>query len=649
MNRLITFISSCFIVHNVLAVTAAETGAIQVSVESPLVTVSYALPIDCTSLNPATKDCEMEAKTDTTDTEEVKRKLYYTIGGVRLKFNFNLDSLTVQEKNSTPKYSWTFSRAGRSCPSFVQKKDNSNCTVQAANAEIKDKTILWWEPNDWASPSSTDVTLKVTFSAASAADGSTVNLPEKKIRMRLQSRTLKAVADTEDPFNGSDVKMLEQMLWQLGMSPSTEKGTAATRLDTAKRKKFLTGNPSVGRMVGRFNYSNYSYVADKVVHGVASITTAMNTGTVNGQSVIQKLGQHWLHYLMAYQNNSTTSQFKYSNLASTDVDNAVAVFDGGSFGYSSLYATSTATFTILPTYTATKHTDLTAYKSDFKRSDILKAMASREASGIHWGQGSNSHRISVGSGDELGSKGFNQIQNAYTYGTLSGQGNQRLGSYCGAVTAYTTGGASMANHYDPAENLKAKALFLTYKQGDCNRGFYLAFAQNSFTAPLDKNGLTLKAMKTGTKIETITSTHTDDTYEILSKGIGAYNQGHTAFDKTDSWAELLVSQSHAGTGKTAAAMNYALDTLHTVSRGIGLPYRQYIWQGGMYPANLTDAAGNPDPRAGTAWCFGYGEQEWLNPGFQVQNPANPLERIGARYQDYFDRADNNDAYKMACE
>jgi hypothetical protein len=43
-----------------------------------------------------------------------------------------------------------------------------------------------------------------------------------------------------------------------------------------------------------------------------------------------------------------------------------------------------------------------------------------------------------------------------------------------------------------------------------------------------------------------------------------------------------------------------------------LPYRQYIWQGGTYAADLTDAAGNPDPRAGQAWCFEYGESEWLS-------------------------------------
>lgn len=93
---------------------------------------------------------------------------------------------------------------------------------------------------------------------------------------------------------------------------------------------------------------------------------------------------------------------------------------------------------------------------------------------------------------------------------------------------------------------------------------------------------------------------------------------------------------------------YGMAVMHDADK-LHLPYRQYIWQGGTYAADLTDAAGNPDPRAGQAWCFGYGEQEWLNPGFQVPSPTSPAERIGARYEDYRDRADNNDEYKIACE
>jgi hypothetical protein len=56
---------------------------------------------------------------------------------------------------------------------------------------------------------------------------------------------------------------------------------------------------------------------------------------------------------------------------------------------------------------------------------------------------------------------------------------------------------------------------------------------------------------------------------------------------------------------------YGMAVMHDADK-LHLPYRQYIWQGGTYAADLTDAAGNPDPRAGQAWCFGYGESEWLS-------------------------------------
>lgn len=80
---------------------------------------------------------------------------------------------------------------------------------------------------------------------------------------------------------------------------------------------------------------------------------------------------------------------------------------------------------------------------------------------------------------------------------------------------------------------------------------------------------------------------------------------------------------------------------------LNLKKRQYIWQGGTYPRSNPD--GTAHPKAGQAWCFVYGEQEWLKPEFNVPNPEKPNERIDARYQDYFDRADNNDEHKISCE
>ncbi len=53
-------------------------------------------------------------------------------------------------------------------------------------------------------------------------------------------------------------------------------------------------------------------------------------------------------------------------------------------------------------------------------------------------------------------------------------------------------------------------------------------------------------------------------------------------------------------------------------------YRQYIWQGGTYPRSNPD--GTAHPKAGQAWCFVYGEQEWLS-GVSYSEALNQTKRI----------------------
>ena len=55
----------------------------------------------------------------------------------------------------------------------------------------------------------------------------------------------------------------------------------------------------------------------------------------------------------------------------------------------------------------------------------------------------------------------------------------------------------------------------------------------------------------------------------------------------------------------------AITILQDSARGIGLSKRQSIWEGGIHPADLDGHIGPPDPRAGTPWCFAYGETEWV--------------------------------------
>ena len=584
----------------------------------------------------------MEAKTDTTDTEEVKRKLYYTIGGVRLKFNFNLDSLTVQEKNSTPKYSWTFSRAGRSCPSFVQKKDNSNCTVQAANAEIKDKTILWWEPNDWASPSSTDVTLKVTFSATSAADGSTVNLPEKKIRMRLQSRTLKAVADTEDPFNGSDVKMLEQMLWQLGVSPQgSYRGKSGSRIATAKLKKFQAGHVASSQ-------SHELMVRRLQARSKGSGVTLSNTLTnvinhsdgIVGPNTINNLKTIWTDYLLAVQalpNRPTisTATGNDANIA-TWVENAANIW---AEGFTTHNADGSENTTDVPvTYTLTEHNNVLTEAgvtagADYTMAKFLEAWSLTE-SHTHWGP---NYRMYLGSADEEGSIGFNQIVHKQRY----------------SASPCTVQKRADLNYYHPEDNLKGfvvqTASRRTHVSVGCGGGFWFAYHSDGQGMRRVYGDGSLKGYRhvAGTgygalhRMTTATNKNQqcqaasgnpvacEDAYDTLSKAIAFYN-GETIVREWpgNSWPETLkntvvTTTSSQQNGDAGNGQRYCFSCRYSilVREHFGLPKRQYIWQGGMYPPILMNADGTPQldadgnsiphPQAGQPWCFGYGESEWI--------------------------------------
>ena len=305
------------------------------------------------------------------------------------------------------------------------------------------------------------------------------------------------------------------------------------------------------------------------------------------------------------------------------------------------YHEHTAGFDYFPTYTTDIHAKITPYET-FKRSDILKAMISKESSSQHWNS-VTPYRMVVGSGDELGSKGFNQIQNAYTYGARSSQGHL-ADPRCHQVSAYTTKGKSAVNHYDPEINAMAMAVFSAGERGDCGRGFYLAFANHPENAPGDEKnsgasyiathnltGTTLKRLKTGTVYDAVTGSYKDDAYDLLKKAVGAYNQGQGTFNKTTSWSELLLTKkSSASKDTVVTAMHYAIDILQGDGPSVDFPPRQYIWLGGQYAADLTDEAGLPDPKAGTDWCFAYGEVEWLagKKWTKVKEKASPTDPAG---------------------
>ncbi|GGY59587.1 hypothetical protein GCM10011297_35130 [Bacterioplanes sanyensis] len=71
--------------------------------------------------------------------------------------------------------------------------------------------------------------------------------------------------------------------------------------------------------------------------------------------------------------------------------------------------------------------------------------------------------------------------------------------------------------------------------------------------------------------------------------------------------------------------------------------------GGTAAADIsTDDDLEIEIRAGEEWCFVYGEQDWVSPAFNVPDPNNAGEQVGARFGDYRTRAANNNANKIPC-
>ena len=55
--------------------------------------------------------------------------------------------------------------------------------------------------------------------------------------------------------------------------------------------------------------------------------------------------------------------------------------------------------------------------------------------------------------------------------------------------------------------------------------------------------------------------------------------------------------------------------------------RTYVWAGGTYAADLKlEDNITPDPKAGTDWCFAYGEKEWVS-GKKWEN----IQKLGDKY------------------
>jgi hypothetical protein len=584
------------------ALARTEIAMILNSVSEPVLKVTAALPTEL-PVDSISEQFTDEEKTGT-------RELFYTLGGVRLKIDFPIISLSSTEFSASPKLTWSIGADGRLCPDF--KSLSSSCVTYNAYDAITDKYEYYWEPTEWTNELDAPSELTITFEDND-------ELPDKKIPFRLQSRLLSSTAEV--PQKGSDVAMLESMLWHLGLSP--QKGTdyyAKSRAGSEGNRINSTRSATLGKTLN-CDSSNavvrniYSAGWDSCSDGKVALEgmirrfkgrqiSAQDSGkfqrgagdTVDGSvdnDMLNDLSIVWSDYKIATQSNVQSR----ITLQDAILPTATAIWENGSGS------------SVPATYTLAKHTKVLTLAgvsgTEYSRESLLKSGGTREVKS-HWGNGfpKTNFRMTRGGGDELGSMGYNQILYSNRYSKIP-------------IRVHKDSGL---NYFDPLDNLKA-FIFHTSANASGNNAdgfghvgaFYTEFGTTSKSS---HNQSTLKAYKhctaSGVCQDTVTIGTEEDEYEQLAVAIAAYNSS----PGSGTWPSILKNK----TKTKCHSCEYSIDVRNVKFK---LPYRTYIWEGA---AEVPENPATPELEYKAAWCFAYGEKEWMaGKVFNVVKKAANLE------------------------
>lgn len=395
----------------------------------------------------------------------------YTLGGVRLKLTLNQNSLSSEDQTNIPNIIWTFGQSGRICTDMNMLADNSNCPLlpQGSDYQRPDSSVtieneqftVFWEPLDWTLDMNAIATVRTdhrdrVVTAERYGTTLTVPYPESQFELLLSTRTLGPAADGEEPTEGSDVKMLEQMLWQLGVSPQKgNPGSEGARINSVRytnsageavqasscidgqvqhRDTFLSyadaaSCSSTELMVKRFNARNLDT-------GTAVTTAEAENarGTVDA-TTLGWLQRDWRAYITT---QTALAQFPVFDRESAGMTNwiaeAVNIWRDGKGEH------------VPATLTDARYNqiqELAGLTSGDRTQAQLLTDWLEEESRFHWGSNSKgyqatSYRMNEGGADENGSLSFSQLLYHYRYGN-------------NPCTAHAEAGLNL---YHPGDNLK---------------------------------------------------------------------------------------------------------------------------------------------------------------------------------------------------
>ena len=324
-------------------------------------------------------------------------KEFRILGGTRTKFSY----YPKLDEGDITKYEWSFSQPG------TFKEDYS---YSAGEASDTNKQTVYWEPEEWKDDHYIIGTLVIEL----ADGGSRTKL------FKVTSRELKP--DSSKAMEGSDVAMLEEVLWQLGVSPQYgSPGSQGARIDSNRGKPSYKDTetcnaqpqPADDRSVFYTGWSNCSsgqVSLEFMVRRFQGRSTSKSkkgnqglnmTGVVNKTNgTLDQLKKVWAHYHQAYDEFSNTP-YTMTNIPEAWWDSVTTVLaEGGD----APYIEAKKSYTLPATYTATSHSTITgkfpADASAIEVVDILKAWVRQESGGTLWGEGSPTTPYRVHEGGE---------------------------------------------------------------------------------------------------------------------------------------------------------------------------------------------------------------------------------------------------------
>ncbi|WP_028671775.1 hypothetical protein [Saccharospirillum impatiens] len=283
------------------------------------------------------------------------------------------------------------------------------------------------------------------------------------------------------------------------------------------------------------------------------------------------------------------------------------------------------------------------------REGIVRAWIYQENGGDHWGArsfpndaASRDFRIAEGGADEEGSMGFNHIVWKRMYGDEND---------CASIRGYLLNnghpdGAENINMYHPKNSLLGFAMAASDEDCGASNGLYRAFSDMpSYTTAIPVNqrpeAYCYEPVPRGD--ESCANGDADNIHEfnavedhalnLLVKAMVAYNRGTGSLNTHHYFSDLLLSsEASISDGEyRSTAFGYAMrikehtQTLDTVDGY--LPYVTYIWQGSEAVEDDPDTDAD---EAQAAWCYVYGEVEWMEGEdfSEVRAAASPFDLTG---------------------